>query len=311
MKLSPYLPSKKVKIIIAVIAIALLSVMTYTLLKKSSPEVSSENFIDVIQLEKNSESNYIDSDNDGVYDWEENLWPELDPNNPDSDGDGVSDKKYLDNKKNILERTRTGTPQESNLTETEKLARSTLTAVLAVYESGEELDADSQQIFAENINEYVSNLYIGESLYTRDQLNLVPDTRENIEAYQKEMESIFRSYPIEATDIELIIQASENPEDFSNKMKIAASKYENYEQELKNLSVPYVLGGRHTELSNAIGSIHGAFDNLLSDEIDELVSLAAIVQIEDIMTQSVGSIIFLNNFFEATQDDAIFSDQIE
>jgi len=36
----------------------------------------------------------LDSDNDGLKDWEEKLWG-TDPNNPDTDGDGVKDGEEL------------------------------------------------------------------------------------------------------------------------------------------------------------------------------------------------------------------------
>jgi hypothetical protein len=81
-----YFPSRKV-FVVGVLAIALLAwAIVYQGTSQQNSAIKDTAPITVAQ----ADSVFPDSDNDGLYDWEEALY-ETDPNNPDSDGDGVQD----------------------------------------------------------------------------------------------------------------------------------------------------------------------------------------------------------------------------
>lgn len=310
MNITSYLPSKKIRIIILVLIILALSYVVYYFVMKSK-SIEDQNFINVslINEEKKSEY-YTDTDNDGAYDWEEALWPELDPNNPDSDGDGILDGRYIKTKQAIQERERRGVDlPESDLSETEKLGRSAFTALLAIAQSGGDLAGQTEEQFSENVALYIQDLPIGDKLYTRDQLTLVEDSEKSIYAYKDRVTNLLRTYPVATSDIETIMQAVESPEDFEGKLRTLSLKYNDYLIELVATEVPYAIAGRHTELVNNISQFDGVLKNLLLEESerDELVSLAFLVQVQTIMEQTAEAILNINLFFQIIEEDFIFN----
>ena len=306
MNIQSYLPSKKVRILVITLIVLLLGYVVYLLIGKNIG-TNSNNFVEVALVDNKKSELFIDTDGDGAYDWEEALWPELDPNNPDSDGDGVLDGKYIQNKRAIAERERLGGSfLESNLSETEKLGRSTLTALIAVVQAGGTLDANTEAQFSENVTKYISDLTLGDRLYTRDQLELVEDSKENIYTYRDTVTGLFKKYPIATSDIELLVQAIETPEEYLGRVRSVSKKYNEYLIQLVSMEVPYAIAGRHTELINSVSQMAAAFDNLLQEEIDELVSLSALVQMRTLMDDVADAIININAFFEIVKDPSIF-----
>jgi len=85
--MNKYFPSKKFLLILFSIVVALGIIYFFNELNKNK----ITNVISKQEIEnKRQEFMVLDSDNDGLKDWEEILW-RTDPNNPDTDGDGTSD----------------------------------------------------------------------------------------------------------------------------------------------------------------------------------------------------------------------------
>lgn len=305
-----YLPSKKIQIAIGVIGLVALGLLIYYLVSNTDLSNSKKDYIDLSLVTNESENSeyYKDTDNDGAYDWQEALWPELDPNNPDSDGDGVLDGKYLRTKIAIQERQRLGLgSDQSNLTESEKLSRSLSTALLAIAQSGGSIDdPETKEQISGNVINYISDLTLGEILYTRDQLKLVDNSKENSFAYRDAMKQLFTTYPVAASDIDVLITATENPQEYQGQLRSAATKYKNYLGKLVALNVPYNIAGRHTELTNNISQIAAAMENLTLVEPDELVTLSTVVQTEKILNETADAILKINAYFEIISTPGMF-----
>jgi hypothetical protein len=82
-----YLPSKK--LILSILIILSASLGGFWFLKQKKPysySIPNQEFLEKIA----ENASLLDSDKDGLKDWEEVLW-KTDPNNPDTDGDGVLD----------------------------------------------------------------------------------------------------------------------------------------------------------------------------------------------------------------------------
>lgn len=260
---------------------------------------------------KDGVDDYTDTDNDGAYDWEEKLWPELDPNNPDSDGDGVLDGQYIQNQRQIQQRQRqekSSVVVESNLSETEKLGRLYLSALLAIEQSGGEITPEDQEKINENIRQYITALPVGEKKYTRSDVLLVEDTQENAYKYRDTMTDIFIKYPVSSRDIELIILSSSGPEnaEYQGLLRAAEIKYAKYLQTISEIQVPRVIATHHVDLLNSISHLHGSFQNILDQDQDELKSLTSLLQIESVMNQVVEAITNINTFFDIIQDPSVF-----
>lgn len=308
MNLQSYLPTKSLqRIIIIILAVILVSFVVYTLIDNAKERKEArERGIDVSFVE--GQESTVDTDGDGVYDWEEKLWG-LNPNNPDTDGDGISDGIYVRTKKSVEVRRTLGIENvETNLTETEKLGRSLYTTLLAISESGGSLNANSQSQISENISEYALSIPLNGEFYFREDLNLVEDTKENSYRYREKVLALLEEFPVEAADIELIMQAVENSKPYATRINNLSIEYESFLIELSELEVPYAIAGRHTELLNGIANLTGGLKNLNQGEPDELLSLSLLAQMDNILNHIGNSVTYMNQYFEIIKDESLFSE---
>lgn len=302
------------RIIIILIAGTLLGLVVVNIIndrKEQQEEQKQNQQINVSLInEDDIQERERDTDNDGVPDWEERLWG-LNPERADSDGDGVSDAQYIQYKKNIQERRELGIENiEDDLSESQKLGRSLYTALLAIRESGSELTKEDQEKITDNIANYISELNIGRTLYVREDLNLVENTQELSYAYRDELVKLFEDNPIESRDIELLTDAVENSAAYATRITETRTRYETIETTLAEMSVPYAIGGRHTELLNSIAQMTGGLTNLDSEEEDDLVSLAMLVQLDDIFTKITEAIDNIYRYFQIIENEGVFDDPI-
>ena len=94
-----------------------------------------------------------DSDGDGVTDWEESLWG-TNKNNPMS-FDGMSDKKYIENKKKELNIE--STKKEGELNETDIFAREFFASYVAMKASGS-MDKDAINEFSNALGQRLAEI---------------------------------------------------------------------------------------------------------------------------------------------------------
>jgi len=109
------------------------------LLLKPKKEVATKVVSEVKVIKNPMEVLDIDSDADGLKDWEETLW-KLDPKNPDTDGNGIPDAEEV--KKRIAEINAKGGADDSDKNDIESEA----------YTTDTETDILSKKLFAEYIN---------------------------------------------------------------------------------------------------------------------------------------------------------------
>ena len=309
-----FLPNRFVLIVFGLFALGFISYgifYAYQEKKKKNQEPEKE-FVDVTLVEDTVPKElFIDTDGDGAYDWVERLWPELDPENPDSDGDGVLDGKYIEQKKRIMDKERLGGVDiASTLTESEKLGRSVYTALFAIEQSGGVIDAETQEQISENVVKYISDLSLGSKTYIRGELELVADNKQNSYAYRDEMKKFLKLNPIQVSEINLFMKSLEDPKEYMNEIEEAAIKYDTYVNTLSAMKVPYAVAGRHTELLNAAGQIEGALKNLTLEEYDEIVVLSSLVQIEKTLNSIVDASVHIEKYFDIISDPSIFDDKV-
>lgn len=306
-----YLPNKTTIFILGLLILGSLAYGIYYTKKKkivAKPEKPKNIAFTLVKDKKNNDP-FLDSDHDGAYDWVEELWPELDPHNPDSDGDGVLDGEYIKQKQRIYEKNRNkNSNTQTNLTETEKLGRSVYTALLALKNSGKTIDKNTQDQISNNIAHYISNLPLGDKLYIRDELKLVPDTKENSYAYRDAMLALFKKYPVRTHEINLIMKATKEPTKYKKEVETTTIKYNLYIHNLSEMKVPYLIAGQHIRLMNALEQIEGALKNLTSEHYDETIAISSLVQIKKTMEIIVQANIDIEKYFKIIADPSIFSD---
>ena len=89
-----YLPSRKFVISLSVVFALLIIILVFRYAgneKRETLVISNNQALDVQNIK---DIKAIDSDNDGLPDWEETLW-KTDPKNPDTDGDGTPDGEEI------------------------------------------------------------------------------------------------------------------------------------------------------------------------------------------------------------------------
>lgn len=298
------------KIIVISLATLLLGAIVYTGIKnyqKTGSIVGNDLSISFVDDKNNPDT--MDTDEDGVPDWEEKLLG-LDPLKTDTDNDGVSDGMFVRNMRQLQEERAMGVEgASSNLTESEKLGRSLATAILAIEQAGGEFDAETQDIISNNVAEYINNLTIGGTLYVRDSLTKVPDTKENIYEYRDKLTKLLETYPINGEDIELLGRAlQDGNQAYRTSLERTAIKYDSLTQELATLPVPSIIAGKHTEFLNSLASITGGLKNLSQEEPDQVVTMSVLTQLKGVVEALHGSSQDLKKFFEIIKDEKIFEE---
>lgn len=244
----------------------------------------------------------IDSDKDGLLDWEESLWG-TDPQNPDSDGDSTPDGEEVRAGRNPakaapndeLESVRPKESVERTPENSEEVLSGTLTGILAetsnlaytVLQQTGELDEESRRAL-ESL--FVKDILSNEKLDTRppyrlSDISIAPkENEEAFEAYKSEMESISLSYidgypdnPIEVVERAL----SENDEVELEKLGAIESAYRAITGELLTLEVPSEIAQTHLDMVNMYDAVTSSIEQMQGVLKDPLLGLIGITRYQE------------------------------
>ncbi len=261
------MPSKKFLYFIVPVAVVIpLLALLYTLPKEDPFE--SRRSVDLSVLNIVDE---VDSDGDGLMDWEEVLWG-LDPNNPQSNPQGISDGEYIENlaqnnqqapgtRGNELFSDRTGNT-------TDDLGRDLFAEYLSLKREGSVNPFMINQVADRLSAEYVPQVSI--SQVSPEELRVVEDSDVVLRSFGNSVASIKNKY----TNIYL-----ENPftqDDFGGaslgpdskaKMLYISDLYAGMAQEMRALAVPRSFTQTHAQLiSSYIISSEGFREFALLEE---------------------------------------------
>lgn len=235
----------------------------------------------------------IDSDADGLKDWEEALF-KSDPNNKDTDGDGTQDGEEVKLGRNptvpgpkdqLPKYNAEGNSPESsfeNLSATDKLARQLFAEYAQVKHSGGTIDAETQKRLIQSvINSAEDNKTI--RLYTEGELVVVKDNSQlSLRKYASDMEIIQVKNAIpEGKDTELTtFNKALNGDNFSElkKLEPIAARYDTIVKSMLNTSVPKEVVPHHLNLLNAISSISQSVKEMSKLEADPLLAIGGFSQ---------------------------------
>lgn len=296
--------------LLAVIILAGLGYAVYYAFQHSDSSNSKKgldfSYLDDKDEAKTGDVRFLDSDNDGVYDWEEGLWG-LDPNNPDSDGDGVPDNRYLQQKKREIDQkllAESGNLQ--NLTETQKIGRSLYRALSAFENQQDSLNDGTRDAISNNVEDYISTIPLEDKTYLKDDIVSVENTSANSQKYKKEMTAFFEKYPLYTSEFSLIFEASKDPIENKDKLYITIQKYEKYLNDLSAISAPRAIKQRHLKLLNSVAQLKGILSNLHSEEPDDVVIFSSLTQIEQILNGMIETNLLIEKYFEIIDDKSLF-----
>lgn len=166
-KIRPYLPSKKILLLLGICVVVVGGVIFIANFDSVKTVVAKHQAKK--ELGTGSVSDFISQDTDGdtIPDWEEPLWG-TDPNNPDTNGDGVSDKDEVAQKKTALQSSQ-NTQAEYN--ETELLSQELFTIINSLSASGSLTDEAMQNIATSFVQSTIAQ-DTAPDMYTRSMLDI-------------------------------------------------------------------------------------------------------------------------------------------
>jgi len=143
----------------------------------------------------------IDSDKDGLKDWEEVLW-KTDPFNPDSDGDGTNDGEEVALNRDPTIKGPADAFEKTSATQnsTTKIAEQLLQTYLDnKSQDGSFVTTKDAKTLA---SEIIKKAYAQSkpAVYTPSNLKLIPNSLDNYKAYGNALADVFISFPQDNTD---------------------------------------------------------------------------------------------------------------
>ncbi|MDQ5883296.1 MAG: hypothetical protein QG654_209 [Patescibacteria group bacterium] len=245
-----YLPSKQfARTILAALALGLVVFLVGKILNKKTvwENKSGE---EAVALEQNEDFFSQDTDSDGLYDWEEALWS-TNPSLKDTDGDGIDDKKFVENKRKEIDVDETYESDPNN--ETEVFAKQFFTTASVLNQSGS-FNQETVNQFSQGVGQSISNFTLKDK-YTLSDLKL---SAVSADTYYGNFKTLYNSLPNkEIKELENIALLIQNPEDqvaLDNVAKINLM-YSKLEDGLLSMDVPYNVSGGHLFLLNNINKI--------------------------------------------------------
>lgn len=216
----------------------------------------SENVVSKIFQDGNSQE---DNDNDGLKNWEEDLW-RTDKNNSDTDGDGTNDGQEVKDNRNPLKPGPEDTMEikffapsvsTENLSETEKISRRFFAEYLTLKQSG----GLTEEKKSELINSFLSG--IGTSAdyktYKISDIKISGDNSvEAIKKYGDNMEIILSNFDgFTKNELDIINEAldADFPEKLDELVEYA-NAYGKSAGELLKIECPYHYSQYHIDLIN-------------------------------------------------------------
>ena len=235
-----------------------------------------------------------DSNDNGIPDWEESLYG-LDPK-----GDGVSNKSIIDAKKLKAQQdngiTDGGTPDDQ-LTDTAKLARETLSTILALQQSGN-LTPEAISNLADTLGEHVDSKRDDAPAYTLDNITVVDDSNTAMIAYEKGFKKALdraKSNNI-GGEMNVVYQGLDPATGKDNLAQLSAyvSAYDQLAKDILVLKAPQSLAQRSLALANAAELMSHALAKIqmmYSDAATGLVGFDEFTTANGAMADSVSDLV--------------------
>lgn len=289
MDIKKYLPSKQfkkqfAKIIVLIVLIIVIRFGIYPIIQKvfnknSLPKnVSVKTFVD------------IDTDGDGLPDWEEAIWG-TDPKKKDTDGDGVSDLEYVNSKRN-------GTVS-GDQNETIILSGEFLKTLFALIDKGvtteEALNNLGSATSKSIIKPEVKNNYSTTSFSTSGTSSV--DIKNYYSAFKKAFETFSKSKAPDEFDILAVAISSEDPNQLID-LDQSIAKYRAFEKALVAIKVPSDNLKLHTDITNSIASIADSLEKSKSLYTNSIIGINGVVELRLVNTELANQIDDLSFYFK-------------
>lgn len=215
----------------------------------------------------------LDSDNDGLPDWQETL-AGTNPNNADTDGDGTSDGSEIKLGRNPLARgpddqkaspfsasttATTGTDSEP-ATLSEGIARSLFANTVYLSNNDQMTDENKNALVSDFVNQIANSFSFKE--YPANGLSYTSaQDPETIKAYASKFATL---------QVGMILQMQINVSAIQNDISVMAKIYEKEADDLYRLKVPQEIADTHLQVINNFSKAAAAFRAIVNQKTDPL-----------------------------------------
>jgi len=232
----------------------------------------------------------MDTDKDGVLDWEEGLWG-TDPTKADTNDDGVSDKNEIARMKvergmNLGEDGSSyANDDEENLTQTDKFARELFSTVAALNQTGE-VDDGTVADLTDTLAAEIKNSAQGK-IFTIADLKITTDnSKENYNKYAKTLGNALQGkYPFDEEVTRTLQGFSEGGDDGDlvvlAELDPVLSNLSEVIKEISEMEIPSEISGYHLDLVNDFQVVFENLTDLKQMDTDPLRSYTATNQYFD------------------------------
>ena len=251
------LPSKKF-IVIIMVALAMVGISFFTSQQPPKEEVPVP-----VKKVSEDEPSKKDTDEDGLFDWEENLWG-TDPNNPDTDGDGTSDGEEVAQNRHPLFAGPGDTIYDNSglivpgTTEEEMSEAKKEFYSMFLQEQGDEIREMTVLALMQNFDK---EEFVNREKYTLNNLNLSSkNDDEFIRSYGNALGEIFaryankQDYPYDEVAIFGEAIETKNPSGLA-KLEFVSLAYKNLTEDLFAIETPMSAAQSHLALVNGYGML--------------------------------------------------------
>ena len=253
-----------------------------------------------------------DSDNDGLKDWEEQLW-KTDPYNSDTDGDGTPDGLEIKQGRNPLVAgpndkldtntvtSKINTETQGDLSETDKFSRDLFVRIVAAKNANQPpSEADLQKFLDMTISQEVANQKL-KNLTAGDFQVDKNETFEKIKAYGNAIARILTKKPASKLEYEIItVERAEKNNDPTELKKLIplAAEYARIQKDLLNVVVPGSALPLHVALTNSAAGMNYSITGLEYVMTDPIKALPGISSYDSNSQNFTDSIRQFKNYFD-------------
>jgi len=266
---------------------------------------TKDNVIVVVTTKQNTPQilEELDTDGDGLKDWEEELW-NTDPKNPDTDGDGVEDgieisrlREDISSGDILAKRPDRGAETQSDLTPTDIFARDIFSTYISARGSNDALDSTQTTALAQSFFKNIPTYADSQTRYTSSAINLTSDNSDDaLKDYSDTLKSIFAKYDSglehELSVLANLSQADLGKVDLSD-LFVIANSYTLASQALLQVPAPSSLSDMHLEMINVLGAIAEelrALALLYEDPLNAITALSLYSDDSTTLTETIREI---------------------
>lgn len=298
-------PSKKIVSLGIIVLAAIASAVFFKLPTEETPGLETNGTDVVRSATTRGVFSQIDTDSDGLSDWEELLW-KTDPKNSDSDGDGTGDLAEIQQQKDTqaafqeqLAASSTDSyfsfwEQNKNLSRTDALSRALFEQAVTLENSGMPLSAKDAASIAETLGSVlVTAPEIDENPVTLADLTTIAEaTEEQIHTYGNDVAGALKVETSEQNNefFALIeFMQTGNPASLA-KLAPVINHYKGVVEKLKKVPVPKEAAQAHLSLANRLLTTATILERLMNLSEDSVAVVPVLQKYQSNYEASVAAL---------------------